>query len=274
MKALYDMIELLYETRHQDELDTVMPIIGPEGSGKSTLMLELAVKYCYHRDGELPTISHILDRIAYNRAQFQEMMANSDKQALIMAPDAGRLFYSMDVSTSEQKELEKDMMDVRGLEYMIMLGFQDFDRIGGQIDDRRAKLALKVPRRGLVRGYDRDDMDERIDEGSWPSSTLHDTFPPLDGTELWEEYQRVDEEKKRKRLSGEGNEDPEDVDKKVRREIAIKAYYGIGHFQYDVNYKEIASLIDYSDTWVNNTILDWEAGDYRDVVDMDEVVSA
>lgn len=275
MKKVETLVQRLYEERHQEELDTVLPVIGPEGAGKSTLILQIAVAYIMKRDGEPPEIDDLLDRIAYSRADFKEMLAQSEKQAVIMAPDAGRIFYSMDVSTSEQKTLEKDMMDVRGLEYMIILGFQDFDRIGGQIDERRAKLALRVPRRGLVRGYGREAMDERIDEGEWPESTMTDSFPPLDGTDLWDEYQRVDEEEKRERLAGEGNRDPEDVEKEVQRKIAIRAVKPWApSSRVGLTQRDASKLIDYSESWVSETIRDWKDGEYRDLVEAKDAVIA
>jgi len=274
MKKLEKLIEELYSRRHQSELDTVLPVIGDEGLGKSTLIMQLATKYYYEREGEPPTIEELLDCICYGRADFKEALAESEKQSLIIVPDAARILYSMDVAKSEQKTIEKDLMDVRGLEYMILLGFQSWDRIGGEITERRAKLALKIPRRGLVRGYGREAMDYRIDEGEWPSSTLTDKFPPLDGTELWNQYQRVDEEEKRERLAGEGNRDPEEIEKDVRREIAIKAYKGFGRWP-GATQKEVAAIVGYSDSWVSETVSDWEkAGKYHDLVEPPERVTA
>jgi len=136
MRKIEHLVDELYERRHQRELDTVLPVLGDEGMGKSTLILQLAVSYCLARDGEPPTVDELLDRICFNRAEFQEMMAESEKQSLIIAPDAARILYSMDVAKSEQKQIEKDLMDVRGLEYMILLGFQSWDRIGGEIKER------------------------------------------------------------------------------------------------------------------------------------------
>jgi len=273
MRKLEKLVDELYERRHQQELDTVLPVIGDEGMGKSTLIMQLAVAYCVARDGEPPEIEELLDRICYDRAEFKEMMADSEKQALIIVPDAARILYSMDVAKSEQKTIEKDLMDVRGLEYMILLGFQSWDRIGGEIKERRSKLALKIPRRGLVRGYGREAMDHRIDEGEWPSSTLTDKFPPLDGTELWDEYQRVDEEKKRERLSGEGNRDPEDVEKDVQRKVAIRAVKPWAS-QMGMTQREASKLIDFSESWVSRTVRDWEDGEYRDLVQAKEAVIA
>lgn len=257
MKKLEDLVEMIYEERHQNQLDTVLPLIGDEGLGKSTLMLQLGLQYIYVRDGELPEREEFLDRICYDRAGFQKMMAESEKQALIMVPDAARILYSMDVAKSEQKQIEKDLMDVRGLEYMILLGFQSWDRIGGEIKERRAKMAFRIPRRGLVRGYNRDAMDTKVNTGDWPESTLTDKFPPLDGSGLWEEYQELDQEKKRERLGSDGSKNPADVARKQqqRQVVAIKQ-------KFDASNWEIAEMdsVDYSESWVQKTVKDYERG--------------
>jgi hypothetical protein len=200
------------------------------------------------------------------------MMAESDKQALIMVPDAARILYSMDVAKSEQKQIEKDLMDVRGLEYFILLGFQSWDRIGGEIKERRSKLALKIPRRGLIRGYGRDAMDERIDSGSWPESTLTDKFPPLDGTELWNQYQQLDLEQKRERLAG-GGRDPEEAEKDIQRKVVLRAVKPWDDHA-GMTQRKAARLIDFSRGFVSDTVLDWKEGDYRDLVDAPEEVIA
>lgn len=274
MKKLERLIEELYEHRHQRELDTVLPVVADEGQGKSTLMLQLGAKYMYERDGEFPDPDELLDRICYDRRGFQEMMAESEKQALIMAPDAARILYSMDVATSEQKQIEKDLMDVRGLEYMILLGFQSWKRIGGEIAERRAKLTLYIPRRGLVRGYGRQAMDERIDEGEWPSSTLTDYFPPLDGTDVWEQYQQIDEEEKRSRIGGDGNRDPEDVEKDVQRKVVLRATKPWAPNHMGMTQRDASKLIEYSESWVSETVRDWKDGEYRDLVEASEGVIA
>lgn len=273
MRKLERLVEELYKRRHQRQLDTVLPVVADEGMGKSTLIMQLAAAYCLARDGEPPTAEELLDRICYDRAGFQQMMAESDKQSLIMVPDAARILYSMDTLKSEQKQIEKDLMDVRGLEYFILLGFQSWDRIGGEIKERRSKLTIRIPRRGLARVYGRDAMDERIDDGSWPSSTMTDKFPSLEGTDFWAEYQRLDEERKRERLTGDTDPDPEVTEKRVQRKVALKAVrpWSPNH---GMSYREAAKLIDYSKDWVGETVRDWKDGYYQDLVDKPEEETA
>jgi hypothetical protein len=220
MKKMEQLVEELYRTRQEQNLDTVVPVIGDEGMGKSTLILQLAVKYCMERDGEPPEIEHLLSRVCYTREEFKKMMANSEKQDLIIVPDAARVLYSMDVAKSEQKEIEKDMMDVRGLEYFILMGFQSWRRMGGEIKERRAKLAAKIPRRGLIRVYSRQAMDEKVDTGDWPSATLTDKFRPLDGTELWQQYKSLDELKKRERIAAGIGDGEDEADQMSVQDVA------------------------------------------------------
>lgn len=258
MKKIEDLVDMIYEERHEKQLDTVLPIIGDEGLGKSTLMLQVGLQYCYARDGELPEHDEFLDRICYDRHGFQKMMANSEKQALIMVPDAARILYSMDVAKSEQKQIEKDLMDVRGLEYMILLGFQSWERIGGEIKERRAKMAFKIPRRGLVRGYNRDAMDQRVDSGSWPESTVTDKFPALDGTELWEQYQQLDLERKRERIGQDTERKPDEVHRREQQKFVISLRENTGMSARDIANQYRA--VDYSKSWVNDVIRDWNDG--------------
>jgi len=270
MKRLEGLIDTIYTERHQQQLDTVLPIIADEGMGKSTLMLQLGLQYCYSRDGQLPDTDEFLDRLCFDRAGFQQKMAESDKQALIMVPDAARILYSMDVAKSEQKQIEKDLMDVRGLEYMILLGFQSWDRIGGEIKERRSKMALKIPRRGLVRGYNRGAMDEKLDNGRWPESVLTDKFPSLEGTELWEKYQALDREKKRERLSGgiEETVTPEQAAKDANRRLVLRAVQP-WHDDRGMSYREAATLVDFGKDWVGDTVREWQDGYHQDLLDTD-----
>ena len=268
MKKIEAFVDESYRRRHQNQLDSVLPIVADEGLGKSTLMLQMGAQYIYARDGEYPTVDDLLSRICYDRGGFQEMMAESDQQALIMVPDAARILYSMDFAKSEQKKIEKDLMDVRGLEYMILLGFQSWDRIGGEIKERRAKMAFKIPRRGLVRGYNRDAMDHKEDTGDWPQSTLTDKFPPLDGTELWDAYQDLDREKKRERLAGEGSTDVKDVKRDKDRAYALRLVMPWDDNR-GMSYREAAHHHAKSKAWIGETVRDWKDGEYRDLVDAD-----
>jgi hypothetical protein len=270
MERIEQYVETLYEQRQQRELDVVLPIVGDEGAGKSTLIMQMAVKYLHYRDGDIPSIDDVLERIYYDRPGWKTAMAESEKQALIMIPDAARLLFSKDAMKKEQKEIEKDLMDVRGMQFFILLGFQDFDTIPSQVKERRAKNCLVVPERGLVRGYNRDDMDQRIDNGSWPQPTLRDRFPALDGTDLWEKYQSVDEEKKRERIGGNVQPDPEDVSKDEQRKVVLRAVQPWDEFN-GMTQRDAAKLIDYSEGWVSNTIQDWRDGMYRDLVKPEEV---
>jgi hypothetical protein len=270
MERIEQYVETLYQERQQRELDVVLPIVGDEGVGKSTLIIQMAVKYLEYRDGEVPEIDDVLERIYFDRAGWKTAMAESEKRALIMIPDAARLLFSKDAMKKEQKEIEKDLMDVRGMEFFILLGFQDFGTIPGQVKERRAKNCLVVPERGLVRGYNRDDMDERIEEESWPKATLRDRFPALDGTDLWNEYQALDQERKRERIGGNVQPDPEDVSKEEQRKVVLRAVQPWNEIG-GMTQRDAAKLIDYSRGWVSDTIQDWKDGMYRDLIDREKV---
>lgn len=270
MQKIEQYVKALYKNRQRRELDVVLPVIGDEGAGKSTLIMQIAVAYLKHRDDEVPEIDDVLDRIYFDRPGWKVAMSESEKRALIMIPDAARLLFSKDAMKKEQKEIEKDLMDVRGMEFFMLLGFQDWDTIPGQVKERRAKNCLVVPERGLVRGYSRDAMDQRIEDGSWPPATLRDRFPALDGTDLWDAYQELDQEKKRERIGGDVAPDPEDVSKAEQRKVVLRAVQPWNHHA-GLTQRDAAKLIDYSESWVSETIRDWKDGDYRDLVETNEV---
>jgi hypothetical protein len=112
----------------------------------------------------------------------------------------------------DQIEIETDLLDVRRREYLMLLGFQDWGVVPSQLQNRRANFLLRVPSRGIVEGYSRSKIDTKAEDTAdtdwWPEPDLRDTFDALDGTELWAEFERIDEEKKMARMGV----DPDEAD--------------------------------------------------------------
>lgn len=119
--------------------------------------------------------------------------------------DAAHALYKREAMYDEQIETEKDLLDVLYKEHLIMLGFQEWNDIPTMLQERRAKNAIYIPRRGLIRGFNRSSLDERCNSDSWPAADLKDTFPSLEGTELWTEYKRRDREHKEQRMRKNGD---------------------------------------------------------------------
>lgn len=209
MKKVKAWLETVYERKIKQEYDRVVVVLGDEGNGKSTLMLQINVLWRRIRD--LPVNNEeMLDRLVWTREEYKDALTEYNKRDAIIAPDGARIFYKKDAMTSEQKELEKDMLQSRIQENLILLGFQDWDTIPTQLQERRAHNVLRVTSRGKIEGYSRSSIDNRIEYDDWSNPDLVDVFPSLDGTDLWDQYQQVDKEKKLELMSrDEEDEDDE-----------------------------------------------------------------
>lgn len=213
--------ELLYEEKISEEWDAVIPVIGDEGAGKSTFILEFVWMWMQVRGVE-PTVEKVLNAIVWDdRAEFKSALVEYPNQAAVPVMDAARILFAKDAMQAEQKEAEKDMLDMRIGERVILLGYQSWKDMPPILRRRRAKYAFRIPTRGTVYGYNRSSLDEVHDSGgdSWPKADLTDSFPSLEGTDLWEEFQRLDEEHKRERIMGDEDEEDERSLKDIVAEI-------------------------------------------------------
>jgi len=215
MKRIEAFVELLYEEKIQDEFDRVIPIVADESMGKSTFILQFMVLWKRITDQEI-NVDDLLDQLVYQRQEFKDAMASYPPRTVIAVPDAARVFFKKDSMDVEQKELEKDMLDVRTKEHPILLGFQDYDIIPTFLQKRRAKNLIYIPTRGQIWAYNRDTMDERYEQDSWPSPDMDAQFPSLEGTDLWRQYKRLDKQKKQERIADSSFESE---DKSVREVV-------------------------------------------------------
>ncbi len=136
--------------------------------------------------------------------------------------DAARVLNKKETMVGEQRELEKDLLDVRMKAFLMLLGFQSWDRVASMLQDRRAKFVLRIPRRGVVEGYSRASIDKRQEKESWPEPDMRARFPSLEGTRLWREFKRRDLEAKERRIrkTGDENDEPEESSETDLFEIA------------------------------------------------------
>lgn len=216
LETLQRWLEMLYERKICKQFDRIVCVVGDEGMGKSTLMVQIA--WMWKRiKGETPTSHNVLDRIVWNgRDEFKDMLATSQRRQVIAVMDAARVLHKREAMRGDQIEVEKDLLDVRTHEYLILLGFQDWDDIPSMLQKRRAKNALYLPRRGIIHGFNRDSMDHRNKNGQWPEPDLKDGYPPLDGLPIWDEFQKRDRAQKRARIaaSAMGDDDGEEEESK------------------------------------------------------------
>lgn len=258
----------LYNRRIKANSDAVIPVVGSEGVGKSTLILHYMLLWrAIARGADWGEFDYdaLFEQIHSTRRDVRRAMINQTKGSVIAVPDAGRVLYRKEAMVGEQRDLEKDFFDVRNRNYVFLLGFQDWKQLPDFLGSRRATHCFYVPRRGKVWGYARSTLDERVGEGrglnSWPDPDLEDSFPSLEGTDLWEEYTEYDEEEKLERMGGGEEEvEPDEIRKQEQAKIALRLTQpwddGAGMSQ-----REASKYVDYSRTWVSERSRLWEEGD-------------
>lgn len=220
-------LELLHDTKLTDEWDAPVLVIGDEGVGKSTFALGCVWNWQQIR-GDEPTVESVLSRLVWDETQeFKEALAEYPRRSAIPVMDAARIMMKKKSMDPEQIEAQQDMLDTRTNENLILLCYQDYGDVPDFLARRRARYAFKVPARGVVRGFNRDSLDEVYDSGGeeWPEADLLDQFPSLEGTELWAEFKRRDREHKRERMHANDSEDDDEDDSMSLEEVVedIKA---------------------------------------------------
>jgi hypothetical protein len=203
----------------RDDFDRLVPVVGDEGMGKSTLIMQLGWFWREHV-GRPQTVDGVVDMIAWDLEGFQDMLAESPQYQCIMVHDAARVMSRKKAMHGEQVEVEEDLLDARFGNYLMLLGYQEFDVIPTMLATRRAKNLLYVPERGVVHGYNEEGIRERYDEGSWPEPTMRDTFPDISGTDLWEAFEEEDQRRKRERMKSESKQQQDSVQSLARDVVA------------------------------------------------------
>lgn len=224
MEKIDRWMEMVYQKRIQQQFDQITPVIADEGKGKSTFMLEATGRW-QELKGDEPTINSVLDRVVWDdRAEFRTALAEYPRRAAIPVMDAAHVLFNREQMNPEQIEAEKGLLDVRTQEFFILLGYQDWGDIPRTLRKRRAKNVLRIPTRGTIYGYSRESLDTKYSdcgEDEWPDPDLVDTFPNLEGTDLWTEFKRRDREHKKSRLRVDDNEsdEPELTTRELAEEI-------------------------------------------------------
>lgn len=207
--------------------DRVIIVLGDEGSGKSTFMLQCVWMWQQIRDAD-PDPESVLENVVWgDRDELRENLLEQDSGSMIAVQDAAHALMKKEAMNPDQIDLEKSFLDIRTENYCILLGYQWWKDVPTYLQERRAENALFIPYRGAVRGYNRHSLDEKVDDDAWPDPDLSDRFPSLEGTKLWDRFEKIDTEKKRDRLRTGDDEDsgPEPravVDEIIRKETLEK----------------------------------------------------
>lgn len=207
MDLTRQMLERLYEAKLSEDFDRIIIVLGDEGAGKSTLMLQCA---WFVRDviPELddPTVENVTGDIAWDRGEYKEKLAEGNTYRPIVVHDATRIMSKKKAMHSEQVELEEDLFDSRYGRNVQFLGYQEWDAVPTVLQQRRAQNVFHVTSRGKFSVYGRKHMDKRMENGDWPHTSFVDTFQKLNGTRLWDSFREKDEAKKQERIAPDSEE--------------------------------------------------------------------
>jgi hypothetical protein len=258
MKHLRKSLEAVYHHAIQREYDRIIPVVGDEGVGKSTLMLRMVLEW-QDITGQFGDANPLDQLVWGDRSAFKKQIIEGRKQSTIAVMDAARVLYKRDAMVGEQKDLQKSLLDSRFKENVILLGYQSWGDIPTTIQERRAKNAAFIPRRGQVEWYNRDQMDERCDEGRWPKPIFREGFRSLEGTAVWDEFKRLDRQKKEQRILGEEDYDPKEIRKREQTKFALRLvepWNDLG----GMPQTEAEQYIEYGQSWISKRVKEWERG--------------
>jgi len=265
-------LKKVYDRRLTNKYDAMVLLVGGEGVGKSTLTLELITRYFQLRDKQPDEpVEAILDRIVWStRTEYKDQIASDPGRSVIAVPDAARVLHKKEAMVGDQREIEKDLLDVRAKEFLFLLGYQDWGVVPSLLQERRAHFILRIPARGKVEGYSRASIDKKLEmeRDEWPEPDFVDKFPDLsrEAPELWEAYEETDIEKKNERMAADKQQDPEDAEKAAQQRVALKMYFNDPRSSYE----KVARYVDYSDGWVGDQVRAYKRGDIDPFEDVDE----
>jgi len=195
--------------------DRIVVVLGDEGVGKSTLIMQLGWFWTRKVDelGE-PDVDQVMEYIAWDKRDLKEQLSNGVQYEPVVVHDAARVMQKKKAMHSEQVELEEDLFDVRAERKFVILGYQDWGSVPTVLQERRAENVFRVTSRGKFEVYGRSHMDRKVKTGNWPSTSFVDGFPSLEGTELWRRFQDEDRERKQDRIQPDEEDEAEMMDPK------------------------------------------------------------
>lgn len=223
MRRLKKIIENLYLKASEEDYDALIPVTGDEGTGKSTLMLQIMA---YWRDladknngSREDNVNQVLDKICWTRDKTINALSNYEKESVILVPDASRILHKKEAMKSKNISIEKSLFDVRLKNFLILLGYQSWNIIPTDLQNRRAKLLIHLPNRGQIWIQGRKAIDTKIDKGHWPKPKITDKFRSLEGTELWREYSKKDEAMKMENIQNQSKKKTKEEKKEEKQEL-------------------------------------------------------
>lgn len=238
----------------QNDWDRIIPVVGDERMGKSTLILQSLWLWEDIR-GNDPSPPTVLDYVIFDdREAFKQKFLAVDFYDPIAVMDAAHVLHTKDTMKPDQIEVEKNLLDTGRFRNIVFLGYQAWSDVPKWLRERRAQNAIYLPRRGYLYGFNRSQLDEKersMKNDEWPDPALRDTFPSLEGTELWQRFGEIDAERKKKRLQTDGEDEsditPQEVVAEITSNDALADFVDWNEFQERAYYSKPYIRYEYPD---------------------------
>lgn len=196
---LYGIVETI---RKEDE-DSVIFIVAPPGTGKSTLSLICAkfVDPTFNNTRTLFTKKELQDFLTKASKIHNQMQRDLAKGKEVENPLSGKsiildeglyLLFSGDAITKEGKLIEKLFSIIRALNLLIFVNVTNLRKINKGIREDRLFAIIRVPQKGSLTFYSKKKISKiefRPGSITYPKANFYDTFGKIDPkSKFWKEY--------------------------------------------------------------------------------------
>lgn len=270
-KELYERVaeRLSYE-------GSVGLVFGPPGAGKTASTLDSALAWLARTGGTLigNTSSPIFERKVTTDEEMLEAMASIEGPVLAVLDEIAQDLSGFGEGNKDAESFSDSLLWIRKREER----FGPFPKKGSVllVAHTRKKTAASIRRVasfGVAKPNRSDPTKAKLldSEGGRDTWEEVEEFSGLTDTGL--DYEEYEPSEFRIVLNDEDGDDEPDVDPDDVRDdqqiaTVIRACEGRG-----MSYKQAASLVDYSDTWVGERVREWRRGEHRDLVSEDEVAA-
>lgn len=192
-KDLTENLKWIKKQLVESSLDWTVCIVGPEGSGKTTLGLAICAAF---------DPSFNASRVAYSAEDvfriLNEIGDDSCGRA-IMLDEAAESLYAMDFAKRETKAMVKMFMRIRKRRLLFVLCLPSFNDLVRNIRERRVKTVIRcvlthendLLTQGVYKLYSFKRLQQYLENGSWGQPNLMNRFHKSDVPEqLWNDVQQ------------------------------------------------------------------------------------